>query len=459
MAKLNPAWNITWFLVVTILLFTTIGIPPTQVEAKYNNAHSKKSTLSCSTNEALALLNIARKHYDANDYQNAFISYNYLFGVCKNSVEVVERTINLAVTLKKYDLAKNLISKVTSKHVLSSDDFVASVINLYSRLGHLDIVCSKIKNITLNDPDNKKMIKKYKIIRDINNNLKTLRKCYSEERSNNNVYKDENCVKSLESLNVRGILNFINKENLFSSGTLIHTFNCIMTPQNAKNYRTIKKECEFALDSIKEDSKATLDSSFHKIDIFLANAKALMELNKYKDAQLVLEYALKEYHNNSDLLNLLKKCKHAIRNNPEDDYYSTLGVSKNATTEEILSAYKKLAIKNHPDKKKEGPERDEAMEEMIKINKARDVLTNPEKRNEYDNRGMYENFNQNMNFNSFNNGNYIYTHQSRPERFIIRNNPGGGEQFIFKISGNRRGSANDNPFGHIIETIFADTGF
>ena len=60
------------------------------------------------------------------------------------------------------------------------------------------------------------------------------------------------------------------------------------------------------------------------------------------------------------------------------DYYSTLGVPKNADAKSIKHAYKKLASKHHPDKGG-----DEA--EFKKVQSAYETLSNPQKRQEYDN--------------------------------------------------------------------------
>ncbi len=62
------------------------------------------------------------------------------------------------------------------------------------------------------------------------------------------------------------------------------------------------------------------------------------------------------------------------------DYYEILGVSKDASQEEIKRAYRRLALKWHPDKNK-SPEAEERFKE---INKAYEVLSNPEKRKVYD---------------------------------------------------------------------------
>jgi len=61
------------------------------------------------------------------------------------------------------------------------------------------------------------------------------------------------------------------------------------------------------------------------------------------------------------------------------DYYSTLGVPKNATQEEIKKAYRKLAMKHHPDRQ------GGSSEVLSQINNAYEVLGDPSKRSEYDN--------------------------------------------------------------------------
>jgi len=63
------------------------------------------------------------------------------------------------------------------------------------------------------------------------------------------------------------------------------------------------------------------------------------------------------------------------------DYYSILGVQKNATIDEIKSAYRKLANQYHPDKNKGNKEAEEKFKE---INEAYQVLSDPEKRKKYD---------------------------------------------------------------------------
>lgn len=69
----------------------------------------------------------------------------------------------------------------------------------------------------------------------------------------------------------------------------------------------------------------------------------------------------------------------------ETDYYKILGVSKDASLEDIKKAYKKLAVKYHPDK---NPGDKEAEEKFKSLSAAYEVLSDPEKRKTYDQYGL-----------------------------------------------------------------------
>ena len=72
-----------------------------------------------------------------------------------------------------------------------------------------------------------------------------------------------------------------------------------------------------------------------------------------------------------------------------EDLYEVLGVQRTATQSEIKSAYRKLAIKYHPDK---NPGDKAAEEKFKKITAAYDVLSDETKRRQYDSFGSTENY-------------------------------------------------------------------
>jgi curved DNA-binding protein CbpA len=69
------------------------------------------------------------------------------------------------------------------------------------------------------------------------------------------------------------------------------------------------------------------------------------------------------------------------------DFYTVLGVSRSATSKQIKAAYRKLALKYHPDKVKKENEKEKAEEMFVKVSEAYAILSDEEKRKVYDKYG------------------------------------------------------------------------
>jgi curved DNA-binding protein len=118
------------------------------------------------------------------------------------------------------------------------------------------------------------------------------------------------------------------------------------------------------------------------------------------------------------------------------DYYSILGVDKKASQEEIKKAYRKLALKYHPDK---NPGDKSSEERFHEIAEAHEVLGDPQKRKKYDELGS--------NWNKYEDGYY--------ERSQSRGTQGGRRYY----QGNPEDLFGDgNGFSDFFESFFGSMG-
>ena len=104
------------------------------------------------------------------------------------------------------------------------------------------------------------------------------------------------------------------------------------------------------------------------------------------------------------------------------DYYEVLGVTRNASESELKSAYRKLALKWHPDRNKEK----DAEAKFKEINEAYEVLSNPEKKAKYDQFG-HAAFDPSAGFGGFGGGGQTY----RQGPFTYTYTSGGGFEDLF----------------------------
>lgn len=125
------------------------------------------------------------------------------------------------------------------------------------------------------------------------------------------------------------------------------------------------------------------------------------------------------------------------------DYYKDLGVSKDASSDEIKKAYRKLAKKYHPDLH---PDDESAQEKFKEVNEAYEVLSDPEKRKTYDQFGASGDFGAGFNFDPSQYG-YTYTSSS---------NTGDFSDFFDMFFGSGTSSTSGSSFS--MGDIFGDLG-
>lgn len=119
-----------------------------------------------------------------------------------------------------------------------------------------------------------------------------------------------------------------------------------------------------------------------------------------------------------------------IQSNPKATcYYEVLGVAKDASDAEIKKAYRKLAMKYHPDK---NPGNKEAEENFKKVSEAFEVLSNAEKRKDYDEFGK----DGPPTGPQFRNGGMDQAHAEEIFNMFFGGHPGGGMGGMPGMGGN-----------------------
>ena len=136
------------------------------------------------------------------------------------------------------------------------------------------------------------------------------------------------------------------------------------------------------------------------------------------------------------------------------DYYKILGVNKEATTDEIKKAYRKLARQHHPDLNPGNPEAGKLFQQ---INEANEVLSDPEKRKKYDQYGkdwkhaeQFEEARRQQEASGYSGGNPFggsgSAFHSGGEYYSYGDEEGGFSDFFSSMFGNRGNSGKQARF-------------
>ena len=134
-----------------------------------------------------------------------------------------------------------------------------------------------------------------------------------------------------------------------------------------------------------KDTNSSIKLNPNYIGGYLKRGKVYEELKMYDDARNDYSTAKKLDPSNQDAINYLNYLKNIEKQVKKRDYYKILEIDRNADEKTIKKAYRKMALKYHPDRNSESEESKKMAEKkFIDVNDAYNVLSDPKKKRMFD---------------------------------------------------------------------------
>lgn len=198
-----------------------------------------------------------------------------------------------------------------------------------------------------------------------------------------------NKSKKCEKLKEEG--NELVKSNKFAEAEAKYTEAINLDPFNKKLNSIIYSNRALTFMKRKQNLKA-LDDLNKSLELNPNYTKSLMrraEVNMEREdySAAIHDYGkIQQLDPSANLKAKIQEARKKQKVTKKKDYYAILGVAKTATQDEIKKAYKKLALKYHPDRNstKSDAEKDEATKKFKDIAEAHGVLSDKDKRKKYD---------------------------------------------------------------------------
>ncbi|OQR78816.1 dnaJsubfamily C member 7-like [Tropilaelaps mercedesae] len=196
--------------------------------------------------------------------------------------------------------------------------------------------------------------------------------------------------KNLRAEKERG--NELFKKGLFQDAYSIYTAALAIDPLNKLSNAKLhcnRAQCCVRLnrhdEALADFTKAIeLDRNYTKA--YTRRAQCYQDMEMYEEAIRDLEYV---YQNDRTRENkrLLENAKLELRKSKRKNYYKILGINKNASLDDIKKAYKKAALKHHPDRHAHASENEKRDQEkkFKELGEAYAILSDPRKKAHYDN--------------------------------------------------------------------------
>ncbi|XP_035904865.1 dnaJ homolog subfamily C member 7 isoform X2 [Anopheles stephensi] len=296
--------------------------------------------------------------YDKKDYRTCLYHCDNALKIAPGSLQLKLLKAECLAMLERFEEANNIAITIMQSHSTNADAIYIRGLKLYYS-DNLEKGLLHFERALKLDPEHKKA----KAMRHRAKQLK------EKKESGNELFKTGKYRDALATYTEALVLDPQNKDinsKLFYNRALVNS--------KLGNLREAIADCTSAL---------ALNEKYMKA--LLQRAKLHYNMENFEEAVKDYENALK-HDRSSDVKNLLRDAKFQLKKSKRKDYYKILGVTKQATEDEIKKAYRKRALVHHPDRHANSTDEEKKEQErkFKELGEAYTVLSDPMKKSRYD---------------------------------------------------------------------------
>ncbi|CAD5229459.1 unnamed protein product [Bursaphelenchus okinawaensis] len=256
---------------------------------------------------------------------------------------------------------QNAISdvKAIAKLIPDSTEVYLETAQMYYDVGDVENSLGQVRECLKLNPDHKTCFPFYKRVKKLGKMREQLEKASKEQKWTECLKKGQDILKY--------------EQNIDNIQWDVFKVTC-----------KCNREAGHVAEAIQECSEVLKYGIPDDLDILLERGEAYLLAEEWDKAIEDFQQAVNAHSESRKAKESLNRAQKMKTQAGKKDYYKILGVKRNASKREIEKAYRKLAHKWHPDNFQDDAEKKKAQEKFINIAEAKDVLTDPEKRQLFD---------------------------------------------------------------------------